>query len=72
MHKPPESQIASDKELKNEGRGSYNYHSDVNSGFHVIEWYDNKCIHLTSVLSRVAGAGTVKRWYGKKSYIDVS
>ena len=29
--------IASDKELKNEGRGSYDYCSDVNSGVHVIK-----------------------------------
>ena len=40
--------IASDKELKKEGRGSYDYRSDVNSGVHVIKWHDHKCVHLAS------------------------
>ena len=64
--------IASGKELKNEGRRSYNYCLEVNSGVHVIKWYDNKCIHQASALSRVAAAGTARQCYAKKSYIDVS
>ena len=64
--------IASDKELKKEGRGSYDYRSDVNSGVHMIKWHDHKCVHLASTFSRLAATGTVKRWDTKgKSYIDV-
>ena len=33
--------IASAMELKNEGRGSCDYCCDINSGVHVIKWYDN-------------------------------
>ena len=64
--------IASGKELKKEGRGSYDYGSDVNSGVHVIKWHEHKCVHLASTFSGVAATGTVKRWDAKgKSYIDV-
>ena len=65
--------IASDKELKNEDRGSYDYRSDVNSVVHVMNWHDNKCVYLASTFFGVAAAGTVKRSDTKeKSYIDVS
>ena len=53
--------IVSEKELKNEDRGSYDYRSDVNSGVHVIKWYDNICVYLASAFSGVVAAGTVKR-----------
>ena len=64
--------IASDKELKKEGRGSYDYRSDVNSGVYVIKWHDHKCVHLASTFPGVGATGTLKRWEAKgKSYIDV-
>ena len=52
--------IASDKELKKDCRGSYDYRYDVNSGVHVINWPDHKCVHLASTVSGVAATGTVK------------
>ena len=52
--------IASGKEFKDEGRRSYNYRLEVNSGVHVIKWYDNKCIQQASTLSGVAAAGTAR------------
>ena len=64
--------IASDKELKKEGRRSCDCRSDINSGVHVIKWHGDKCVHLASAFSGVAATGTVKRWDAKgKSYIDV-
>lgn len=65
--------LASDKELKKEGRGSYDYRTDVNSGIHVVKWYDNKCVHLASTFSGVGTSGFVKRWDSKrKSHKNVS
>ena len=58
--------------MKKEGCGSYDYHSDVNSGVHVIKWHDHKCVHIASTFSGVAATGTVKQWHARgKSYIDV-
>ena len=45
--------LASDKELKKEGHGFYDYRTDVNSGLYVVKWYDNKCVHLASTFSGV-------------------
>lgn len=52
--------LPKEKELKNEGRRSYDYRFDFSSGLHVIKWYDNKCVHLASTLSGVAVAGSVR------------
>ena len=64
--------FASDKELKKEGRGSYDYQTDVNSGLHVMKWYDNKCIHLALTFPEVNATGSVKQWDSKaKNHKDV-
>ena len=65
--------LASYKELKKEGRGLFDYRTDVNSGFHVVKWYDNKCVHLASTFSGANVTGLVKRWDSKvKNHKDVS
>lgn len=59
--------------LKNEGRGSYDYHSDVKLGVCVITWCENICIHQDSAFFRVAAAGIAKQKDAKeKFYIDAS
>ena len=57
--------FASDKELKKEGRGSYDYRTNVNSGLHIMKSYDNKYVHLASTFSGVNAIGLVKRWDSK-------
>ena len=64
--------LKSEKELKKEGRGSFSYQTDQNSGMTVIKWYDNKCVHLASTYIGINTDGTVKRWDpATKSYIQV-
>ena len=65
--------LASDKELKKEECGSYDYRNDANSGLHVVKWYDNKCVHLVSTFSGVNAADSIKRCDLKtKNHKDVS
>jgi len=35
--------LESDKDLKKQGPGSFEYRTDVNTGLHVVKWFDNKC-----------------------------
>ena len=46
--------LSAEKELKQQGRDSFDYHTDQNSGFHLVKWYDNKCVLIGS---HYAGAG---------------
>ena len=63
--------LASDKKLKKEGSESY-YRTDVNSGLHLVKWYDNKCVHLVSKFSRENATAFIKRWDSKvKNHKDV-
>ena len=36
--------LISEKELKNEGRGSYDGLVDLNSGIVIVRWFDNKTV----------------------------
>ena len=64
--------LRSEKELKKQGRGSFSYMTDQNSGITVIKWCDNKCVHLVSTYIGINSVGTVKRWNpATKTYIDV-
>ena len=64
--------LSADKDLKKEGRGAFVYRTDVNSGLHVMKWYDNKCVNVTSTFSGVKASSTVKRWDSKKKeHVDV-
>lgn len=64
--------LKSEKELKKEGRGSFSYMTDQNSGITVVKWCDNKCVHLVSTYIGINAIGTVKRWDpATKTYIQV-
>ena len=63
--------LSADKDLKKEGHGAFVYRTDVNSGLHVVKWYDNKCVNVASTFSGVKASGTVKQWDSKKKeYVD--
>ena len=40
--------VSAEKELKQQGRDSFDYHTDQNSGFHFVKWYDNGCVLIGS------------------------
>ena len=50
------------KELKKQGRGSFDYRTDGNTGLRVVKWFDNKYVHLASIFSGVKSEKTVQRW----------
>ena len=64
-------QLASDKKLKDSGRGSYD-HKSSKEGITIVKWHDSKAVHLISSHYGVEPLGTCKRWSSKeKKHIDV-
>ena len=64
--------LKSEKDLKKDGRGSYDYRTDANSDLHIVRWLDNKCVQLVSTYAGVKALHMVKRWDGTaKKHIDV-
>ena len=51
--------LSTEKELKKQGRGSFDYRTDGNTGLHVVKWFDNKCVHLASTFSSVKAEKTL-------------
>ena len=65
--------LSSDKELRSQGRGSYDYKTDQNTGIHLIKWYDNKSVLIGSTFSGVESRQVVRRWDSKtKAHVHVS
>ena len=58
--------LLTEKELKKQGRGSFDYRTDDNTGLHVVKWFDNKCAHLASTFSGVKAEKMVQHWDSKK------
>lgn len=64
--------LKNEKELKSEGRGSFDYATDQNKNIIVANWYDNKTVHIASNYTGIYPIGVVKRWSTtEKKYIDV-
>lgn len=55
-------QFKSDKELKKEGRGTYDSKIDTNSGIVGCKWFDNKFVHLLSNYIGPESTDEVQRW----------
>jgi len=55
-------QFKSDKELKKEGRGTYDSKIDTNSGIVGCKWFDNKFVHLFSNYIGPEPTDEVQRW----------
>ena len=65
--------LMSDKDLKATGRGSFDYHVDLNSSLRVVKWYDNKGVILGSSLFLVEASSTNRRWdFVKKDHCNVT
>ncbi|XP_065680710.1 piggyBac transposable element-derived protein 3-like [Hydra vulgaris] len=64
--------LLSEKDLKKQGRGSFSYKVDANSGLLLLRWFDNKCVHMTSTYCSANTSGNVKRWDQKnRKHIQV-
>ena len=64
-------QLKSDKEMKKDGRGSYDNKSN-DKGVTIVKWYDSKQIHIVSSHYGPEPLGICKRYCGKaKKKIDV-
>ena len=57
-----ESKLKSEKELKKEGRGSYDGSVDLNSGIVIVRWFDNKAVQLISNYIGIEPIDEVERW----------
>ena len=65
--------LMSDKDLKKEGRGSFDYRIDMNSTLRVVKWHDNKAVTVASTFGGVGASSTEKRWDTKsKDHVDIS
>ena len=63
--------LASDKEMKKSGRGSYDWKTSKD-GISIVKWYDNKPVHLISFHSAIEPLGSCKRWSTtEKKKVDV-
>ena len=54
------------KDLKANGRGSFDFRIDLNSSLRLIKWYDNKAVILGSTFSSVQSTSDEQRWDAKK------
>ena len=64
--------LQADKALKQQGRGSHDYRTDMNSGIVLVKWLDNKCVHVCSTYVNPEESVEVQRWNRKgKKYIKV-
>ena len=53
------------KELKKQGRGSYNWVVDASSNVPVVPWFENNCVQLTSTYINQSIGENAKRWSAK-------
>ena len=61
-----------EKDLKKEGRGSYDYRTDMGSGLVITKWFDSKCVYMCSTYVSPTETTEVKRWDRSASkYINV-
>lgn len=64
--------LKSDKELKNKGRGSFDYRVEKNANIIIVKWFDNKPVHLMSTFVGHQPVQTIERWsVADKKYIQV-
>ena len=65
--------LMSDRDLKKEGRGSFDYQTDMNSTLRVAKWHDNKAVTFASTFGGIETSTTKNRWDAKsKDHVDVS
>lgn len=64
--------LKSERSLKDEGRGSFDFVTEKNQNIIVCKWYDNKCVHVASTYKGIMPVTYVKRWStAEKKYIEI-
>ena len=64
--------LPAEKDLKKDGRGSFAFRTDANSGLVITKWYDNKCVQICSRNCDPESVENVKRWDRKsKKYNEI-
>ena len=65
--------LMSDKDLKKEGGGSFDYRTDMNLMLRIAKWHDNKAVTVAPTFGGIGALSTKKRWNAKsKDHVDVS
>ncbi|XP_065665259.1 piggyBac transposable element-derived protein 3-like [Hydra vulgaris] len=54
--------FTSEKELKNQGRGSFDYRTDIKSNNIAVSWIDNKVVTLISSFASIEPINSVRRY----------
>ena len=54
--------LKSEKDLRQEGRGSFDQFVDLNSNTTVVRWFDNKAVTAVSTIYEAQPLGQVSRW----------
>lgn len=61
------------KDLKKQGRGSFDHRLDINSGVIAVSWFDNRAVNLVSSYVGVEPLHTVRRYdRADKKHVDVT
>ena len=64
--------LCPEKELKKQGRGSYDWRVDASSNITVVRWFDNNCVQLASTYIDQSCGENAKRWSAKENrYIEI-
>lgn len=64
--------MTSEKSLRKEGRGSFDYKVDANSELSVVRWFDNRAVQLSSTHFCIEPITSVRRLdRRKKKHVDV-
>ena len=65
--------LLAEKDLRKQGRGSFDYRTDMSSGLAVVKWLDNKCVHLCTNYVNPIETSEVRRWdKSAKKYVQVT
>ena len=61
-----------EKQLKKEGRGSFDFRVETTENILALKWFDNKSVHLLTTYAGVYPISEAKRWDSKqKDYIKI-
>ncbi|KAL3189493.1 hypothetical protein MRX96_002799 [Rhipicephalus microplus] len=64
--------LQNEKELKTNGRGSFDFRHEKGSGIVICQWYDNRTVTIGSNKHSVNPVGSCRRYdRKKKSFVDV-
>lgn len=64
--------MKTDKEMKKEGRGTYDERVSENGDIALVRWQDNRVINMASTYLGVGNIGTVRRWSkASKAHVEI-